>query len=190
MISAYYASVTFMDAQVGRVLDALEEEGLKDNTIIVFTSDHGWHLGEHTFWQKQNIHEESAQVPMIISLPGQQPQVSTSITELLDLYPTLSKQCGLEVPSHVMGKDITPILKDSTASVREAAFCVKGKDSLMLRSSKWGFMQYGKNGEKGFELYDMKKDPGQHKNLAKNIEYKAVLEDFKSKLQVKLESLK
>jgi arylsulfatase A-like enzyme len=188
MISAYYASVTFMDAQVGRVLDALEEQGLRENTIIVFTSDHGWHLGEHTFWQKQNLHEESAQVPLIISTPGQQPAVSTSMTELLDLYPTLSKQCGLDVPSHVMGKDISPILINPKASVREAALCVTGKDKFMLRSQKWAFMQYGKNGEKGFELYDMKKDSGQHTNLAKRIEYKEVLEKFKKLLKKKIAS--
>ena len=130
ILSAYYASVTFMDAQVGRVLDALEEEGLRENTIIVFTSDHGWHLGEHTFWQKVNLHEESAQVPLIISTPGQQPAVSTSMTELLDLYPTLSKQCGLNVPSHVMGKDITPIIKNPKASIRETAFALQARISL------------------------------------------------------------
>lgn len=186
ILSAYYASVTFMDAQVGRVLDAIEREGLRENTIIVFTSDHGWHLGEHTFWQKVNLHEESAQVPLIISTPGQQPAVSTSMTELLDLYPTLSKQCGLNVPSHVMGKDITPIIKNPKASIREAAFCVTGKNKFMLRSKKWAFMQYGKNGEKGFELYDMKKDPGQHTNLAKRIEYKELLEQYKGILKKKM----
>ncbi|MCM8532975.1 MAG: sulfatase-like hydrolase/transferase, partial [Lentisphaeraceae bacterium] len=188
MLSAYYASVTFMDAQVGRVLDALEAEGLRENTIVVFTSDHGWHLGEHTFWQKQNLHEESAQVPLIIALPGQKPQISTSITELLDLYPTLSKQCGLTVPSHVQGKDLTPILKDSKESVREFAMTVKGKDLYMLRSKKWAFMQYGKNGEKGFELYDMQKDPRQYTNLAKKIEYKEVLQKIKFALKQKLKS--
>ena len=190
MISAYYASVSFMDAQVGRVLDALEQEGLRENTIIVFTSDHGWHLGEHTFWQKMNIHEESAQVPMIISLPGQKARVTTSLTELLDLYPTLSSLCSLDIPAHVQGKDISPILQNPTASVREAAFTVVNKDSFMLRTNKWAFMQYGPKGGKGLELYDMHKDPRQYKNLAKRIEYREVLQKFKNKLHVKLKAIK
>lgn len=188
IISAYYASVTFMDAQIGRVLDVLEDEGLRENTIIVFTSDHGWHLGEHTFWQKLNLHEESAQVPLVISAPGQKPAISKSMVELLDLYPTLSKYCDLEVPSHVMGKSLLPIINNPKSSVREIAFCVTGKDKFMLRSKKWAFMQYGKDGEKGFELYDMQKDPGQHTNLAKRIEHKEVLNNFKVKLKEKLKS--
>ena len=125
---------------------------------------------------------------MIISIPGQKAQVTTSMTELLDIYPTLSKLCGLEVPTHVMGKDLTPILNNPSASVREAAFCVKGKDSLMLRSKKWAFMQYGKNGQKGFELYDMQKDPKQHTNLAKKAEYKSILDQFKKTLSEKMKS--
>ena len=146
--------------------------------MIVFTSDHGWQLGEHTFWQKMNLHEESAQVPLIISAPGGKPAESSSITELIDLYPTLSKLCGLKVPDHVMGVDLTPVLNRPDAEVQKAAFCVKGKDSYMLRTKKWAFMQYGKNGEKGFELYNMQKDPRQYMNLAENSEYKSIIDDF------------
>ena len=186
VLSAYYASVTFMDDQVGRMVKALEEKGLRDNTIIVFTSDHGWHLGEHTFWQKMNLHEESAQVPLIISAPGKKPQVSSSMTELLDLYPTLSNLCNLKTPKHVMGKDLSPVLNSADADVRDAAFCVVRKDSFLLRSKNWAFMQYGKNGEKGFELYNMQKDPKQYVNLAKKPEYKPIIEEFRKRLKSRL----
>ena len=95
-----------MDAQVGKVLDALERSGQAGNTIIIFTSDHGYHLGEHDFWAKVSLHDESARVPLIISVPGKKPGVSDSLVELLDLYPTTAKLCGLEVPARLQGKDI------------------------------------------------------------------------------------
>ena len=82
-IAAYYAAVAFMDAQVGKVLNTLKEEGLEDKTIVVFTSDHGFHLGEHDFWMKVSLHEESVRVPLIIKVPGKKPQVCNSFVELL-----------------------------------------------------------------------------------------------------------
>ena len=94
-VGGYYASVAYMDAQVGKVLTALDEAGLRDNTIVIFTSDHGFHLGEHDFWAKVSLLDESSQVPLIISVPGKAPSVCHSLTELLDLYPTISSLCGL-----------------------------------------------------------------------------------------------
>ena len=189
-LAAYYASTTFMDDQVGRIIAHLEKKGLREKTIIVFTSDHGWHLGEHTFWQKMNLHEESAQVPMIISVPGQKAQVNTSMTELLDLYPTLSDYCGIKIPDHVKGKSLKPIISQQKKSVREAAFCVLRKDCYMLRTEKWALLQYGNKGEKGYELYDMVKDPKQYTNLAKNPKYAADLKDMKKMLQAKFQIAK
>ena len=89
-VAAYYASVAYMDAQVGKLLTHLEDEGLEEKTIVVFTSDHGFHLGEHSFWMKVSLHEESVRVPLIIKVPGKKPQVCNSFTELIDLYPTLA----------------------------------------------------------------------------------------------------
>jgi iduronate 2-sulfatase len=103
-VGGYYASVSFVDAQVGKILDALEKSGMRDNTIVIFTSDHGFHLGEHDF--------------LIISVPGKKPAVCSSFVELLDLYPTISKMCGLDVPSRLQGKDIAPMLDDPAYSVR------------------------------------------------------------------------
>ena len=136
-----------------------------------------------------NLHEESAQVPMIVSVPGGKAQVSTSMVELLDYYPTLSALCGLKIPEHVQGKDIRPVLTNTSATVREDAFCVVRKNHYMLRSSKWAFIQYGNNGEQGLELYDMEKDPKQHTNLANKPEHAETLQTYKAKLQAKLESL-
>ena len=86
-VGGYYASVAYMDAQVGKVLDALEQSGQADNTIVIFTSDHGYHLGEHDFWAKVSLRDESAMVPLIIRVPGKKPAVCHSLVELLDLYP-------------------------------------------------------------------------------------------------------
>ncbi|MBW2690611.1 MAG: sulfatase, partial [Deltaproteobacteria bacterium] len=98
MWAAYYATVTFMDEQVGRIIDELEKLGLRQNTAIVLLSDHGYHLGEHTFWEKMNLHEEVSRVPLMISVPGMKPGRTDAITELVDLYPTLAELAGLSVP--------------------------------------------------------------------------------------------
>src|SRR5207248_8633827 len=118
-VGGYYAAVSFMDAQVGKVLDALKKAGLDDRTIVIFTSNHGYHLGEHDFWAKVSLHEESAKVPLIVRAPSKKPGVCNSFVELLDLYPTTAKLCGLEVPARLQGKDISPLLDDPTKFVRD-----------------------------------------------------------------------
>ena len=96
-----------MDAQVGVVIDALEENGLAENTIVIFTSDHGYHLGEHDFWAKVSLRDESSGVPLIICVPGKKPAVCHSLVELLDLYPTTAALCGLPAQERLQGKDIS-----------------------------------------------------------------------------------
>ena len=98
-VAAYYAAVSYMDAQLGKVLNTIEEEGLKANTIVIFTSDHGFHLCEHNFWMKVSLLEESVRVPLIIKVPGKKPAVCNSLVELLDLYPTIAELAGLIHPS-------------------------------------------------------------------------------------------
>ena len=150
-VSGYYASVAYMDRQVGKVMKALEESGVADRTIVIFTSDHGYHLGEHDFWAKVSLHDESARVPLIICVPGKKPAVCHSLTELLDLYPTISSLCGLQVPERLQGKDISKLLDDPTREVRSAAFTVNGK-GFLLREKDYAYMQYGEDGSKGAEL--------------------------------------
>lgn len=184
-VSGYYASVAYMDAQVGKVMNALKEAGLDDKTIVIFTSDHGYHLGEHDFWAKVSLHEESVMVPLIISVPGKEPTVCHSLTELLDLYPTISSLCGLEVPERLQGKDISPMLDDPSIEVREAAFSVNGK-GFLLRTQDWAFIQYRENGQGGMELFDMKTDPLQYNNLAEDPIYSDVVAQFSEQLRKKL----
>jgi arylsulfatase A-like enzyme len=101
---AYAAMIESVDESVGRVTRVLRELGLEKSTLVIFTSDHGYHLGEHDFWAKVSLHEESVRVPLIISVPGKAPAVCGSYTELLDLYPTVSSLCGLDVPDRLQGK--------------------------------------------------------------------------------------
>ena len=186
VLGAYYASVAFMDAQVGRMLKELDELKLRDDTIVVFTSDHGYHLGEHDFWQKMSLHEESARVPLIIFAPGRGPAVSDSLAELVDVYPTLANLAGLRIPGHCQGRSLLPVLDDPTATVREAAYCNRGAGH-QLRTDRWAFISYGKG---AMELYDMREDPQQFQNLASNSEYADAVELLKKQLQQKLESMK
>lgn len=187
-VGAYYASVAYMDAMVGKVLDALEETGQRDNTIVIFTSDHGYHLGEHDFWAKVSLHEESAKVPLIISVPGKEPAVCHSFSELIDLYPTLSSLCGLEVPDYLQGKDLSPVFDDPTLQMKSSAW-VANRQGILLREDGWAFMSYGKDGSDGMELFDMHADPKQYTNLANHPEYAAVLKSLQKKMARRLKEI-
>ncbi|MEX2403128.1 MAG: sulfatase [Balneolales bacterium] len=192
-ISAYYASVSFMDAQVGKVLQTLKDEGLEDNTIVIFTSDHGFHLGEHRFWMKVGLLEESVRVPMIIKTPGKEPAISHSLTELIDLYPTVAELAGLDYSEHLQGKSLVKVLDNPEHSVRDAAFSMhkrQGNYSYLLRSKKWAFIQYDEDGASGMELYDMEYDEKQYNNLAQNPQYADVVVSFKEKLKDKLKEVR
>lgn len=192
-IGAYYASVAYMDAQVGKVLNTLKEEGLEDNTIVVFTSDHGFHLGEHRFWMKVSLHEESARVPLIIKVPGKAPAVCHSLTELIDLYPTLTELAGLEASQHLQGKSLIRTFDDPASAVRDAAFSVnvwRDTHTFLLRTEKWAFIQYGEDGADGMELFDMDFDEKQYNNLAFHPLYQDVVDDFRNKLREKLQEVR
>jgi iduronate 2-sulfatase len=188
-IGGYYASVAYMDAQVGKVLKALRESGQEDKTIIVFTSDHGYHLGEHDFWAKVSLRDESAMVPLIICVPGKQASVCSSLVELIDLYPTVSKLCGLEVPANIQGKDISSMLDDPTQTVRDAAFSVAPmREGFLLREDRWAFIQYGEDASAGIELFDCVKDPQQFYNVAH--ENASEVARFQAKLRSKLTAVR
>lgn len=182
VLSAYYASVTFMDAQAGRILSALDELGLRENTVVVFTSDHGYHLGEHEQWQKMSLHEESVRIPLIVDAPGRAPGESQSLAQMIDVYPTLAALAGLPVPPHVQGKSLTPILDDPTATVHDAVYSSTKEDQL-LTTHRWSYARYRDGSE---ELYDLEKDPRQFFNLAAVEAYRGVLESMRAKLDAKV----
>lgn len=190
-IGGYYASVAFVDAQVGKVLDALDRNGLRDKTIVIFTSDHGFHLGEHDFWAKVSLRDESSGVPLIISVPGKEPAVCDSFVELLDLYPTISSLCGLDVPARLQGENIAPMLDDPTVQVRDAAFCVAPmRAGFLLREDRWAYIQYKEDASNGIELFDMESDPLQYENLADEPEYADIVARFHEDMAAKLEELR
>ena len=192
-IAGYYASVTYMDAQVGKVLNTLKEEGLEDKTIVIFTSDHGFHLGEHDFWMKVSLHEESVRVPLIIKVPGKKPGVCHSLTELLDLYPTVAELAGLKSSPHIQGKSIVETLDDPSIEVRDAAFSVSvhgGVNAFLLRTKKWAYIQYEEDAKRGIELYNMEYDEKQYNNLAHNPKFKDIVQEFQTKLKKKLNEVR
>ena len=190
-IAAYYASVSYMDAQVGKVLQALKDEGLDENTIVIFTSDHGFHLGEHRFWMKVSLHEESVRVPLIIKMPGKAPAVCHSLAELLDLYPTVAELAGLNYPADLQGKSLAATLDDPQLAVRDAAFSVsQGGKSFLLRTHKWAYIQYDEDGAAGRELFDMEFDPQQFNNLANLPQYAGIVQDFEKRLKEKLREVR
>lgn len=186
-LGGYYAAVTYLDAQVGVVLDALERSGKKEETIIVFTSDHGYHLGEHDFWAKVSLRDESSGVPLIIRVPGKKPAVCESLVELIDLYPTLSALCGLPAQERLQGKDLSPLFDDPSRSVRDAAFSVAPmRNGFLLRTKDHAFIQYGEDAAKGIELFDSKTDPSQFHNLAGDPAFAGTVADFRERMSAKL----
>ncbi len=190
-VAAYYAAVSYTDAQIGKVLKTLKKEGLENNTIVIFTSDHGFHLGEHNFWMKVSLHEESVRVPMIIKVPGKKPAVCNSFTELLDLYPTIAELAGLEYSEHIQGESLVGTLENPEIKVRDMAFSVtQGGKTFLLRTEKWAYIQYNEDASAGIELFDMVNDPKQFINLAENPDYVNVVSEFKEKLKLKLKEVR
>jgi uncharacterized sulfatase len=181
---AYYAAISFVDAQIGRVLDALDRLKLRDNTIIVFWSDHGYHLGEHGLWMKQSCYEESARVPFIIVAPGQKAagKASTRTVELLDMYPTLADLTGLMPPKNLEGVSVRPLLDNPAASWPHAAFTQVQRGNFpghSVRTERWRYTEWA-GGEKGAELYDHETDPHELNNLANDPKHAATVAEMKA----------
>ncbi len=184
VLQAYYASVTYMDEKVGEVLQHLRDLGLEDTTYVVFTSDHGYHLGEHTMWQKLSLHEESAKVPLIIAGPGIPAGRRDALAEFVDVYPTLADYAGLPIPPDCQGLSLRPAIEDPSVNVRSSALTSVSNGDL-LRTADWAYMRYSAGGE---ELYDMR--PGgdllQFTNLAGDAAYAAELDVLRTELDARL----
>ena len=192
-LQAYYASISFMDAQVGRVLDALDTNGLADNTVIVFTSDHGYHTGEHGLWQKQSLFEESARVPLIVVAPGisRPGAVAAAPVSQVDLYPTLAALCGVQAPETLQGQSLVALLADPHKQGRGWALSQVGRRGgktqpsffgYSLRTPRWRYTEWDE-GRQGRELYDHESDPKELVNLAYSADHAATVADLSAKLK-------
>ncbi len=188
-ISAYMASVRFMDQQVGRLLDALEKLDLRKNTIVIFLSDHGYNLGEHDCWQKSSLWEGTVRVPLIISVPGMESNYGTtcnSITELIDLYPTLVELCGYEgnAPAILQGKSLVKYIRDSKLVDGEAeAYTVSyGGRAGTIVHGEWRYTRWGDGTDaENEELYNHAADPEEFQNLADIPEIQAILNEMRER---------
>lgn len=196
-IRAYLATVSYMDAQAGRLLAALSRLGVADNTIIVFTGDHGWHLGEHGLWHKRSLFEESARVPLIVYAPGAKANgnPSQSLAELVDLYPTLCDLAGVPAPAGLEGRSLRPVLADARATIHEAAFTQARRGAKAeywgrsVRTPRWRCTEWNE-GRDGIELYDHDADPREFTNLAQDPRHAAVLRELRALLAARIPPLK
>ncbi|NGF56727.1 sulfatase [Parapedobacter sp. SGR-10] len=185
---AYYATISFLDAQVGRVLAALDSLGLRDNTIIVFTSDNGYHMGEHGHYQKSTLFEDSDRIPLIISYPGMKSRgkTSNSIVEMIDLYPTLSQLAGIKTPGYISGRSFKKVLDDPNYKTRESALSqVRG--GYTLRTEKYRYTRWRKDGPNMTELYDRLSDPQEMNNLSGAQQYGDLIKKLDKQLTDRIE---
>ncbi|MEW4456222.1 sulfatase [Bremerella sp. JC817] len=171
---SYLACTSFVDAQIGRVMDALEKNGYADNTVIVIWSDHGWHIGEKEITGKNTLWDDGTRVPLIFAGPGiTGGQRCTQPAELLDLYPTLSDLAQLEQPAGLEGHSLIPQLRDAKSKREFPAITTHNHDNHGIRTERWRFIQYADGSQ---ELYDMQADPNEWTNLASKSEYADVIE--------------
>ena len=192
---AYYATTSFVDAQIGRVLDKLKETGLDKNTIVVFTSDHGYHLGEHGHWQKQTLFEDGTRVPLIIAGPGikNNKEIINNPVELVDLYPTIMDLVQMQTPKFVSGKSIVPLLENSENIVRESALTelqINTGNGLAqgysIKTKRYRLSQWEHKGVKAYELYDHFSDTSELTNLAAYSDYQKIRDSLVKILDIRI----
>ena len=184
----YYAAVSYMDAQLGRVLDALDSLGLRENTIIVLWGDHGWKLGEHNRWAKHSNVEDDTRSPLILSVPGMvhKDTKTEALVEFVDIYPTLADLAGLTLPDHLEGSSLKPLVEKPDRKWKEAAFSqyprTHNKRRMMgytMRTDRYRFTRWVRKEDHSevvaLELYDHQKDPQENINIANNPEHKKLI---------------
>jgi len=172
---AYYATISFVDAQVGRIINQLKQTGLDKNTIVVFTSDHGYHMGEHGHWQKQTLFNNATKVPLIINVPGKDyiSKISNSPVELIDIFPTLMDLTNIVAPSHVVGESLKPIIENKSSFVRKNAL-TRWRNGYSIGTERFRLTKWDINGDFQYELYDHKFDEEELNNLALDSSYSLI----------------
>ncbi len=196
-IAAYYATVSFMDAQFGVILEAMDRMGLWDETVVVFFGDNGYHLADHGgLWHKNTLFEESTRVPLIVWAPGRRGMASRSprLVELVDLYPTLAELCGLPQPGGLEGSSFVALLDEPTRTWKRGAFSLqaRGKERTeaarevlfigrSVRTERWRYTEWDE-GRQGVELYDHLRDPGELRNLADSSAHRSVQRELQALL--------
>lgn len=190
-IRAYYASISFLDANVGRILDALDRLGLSDNTVVVFVSDHGYHLGEQGQWMKQTLFERSARAPLIMAGPGirSKGRPTSRVVEFLDVYPTLADLAGVAAPPGLHGRSLAPLLKNPKAKWDHPALTQVRRGpaataymGYSVRTEKWRYTEWD-GGKRGAELYDEARDPHERDNLVEDPKHRKVVVEMQRLLQ-------
>lgn len=204
MIHGYYACVSYTDAQIGRLINALEENGFSKNTIVVLWGDHGWKLGEHMGWGKHTAQEIDLRVPLIVSTPKSKNkgEKSDAFVELVDIYPTLCELAGLEIPPHVQGDSFFPVLQNPDIQLKEAAYsiwphnrqsvdkCIMG---YSVRTNDYRYTEWYLNSNNSFmarELYHLSADPHGNKNVVDMPDYRKVVDKMKTMLYGKNHKIK
>jgi iduronate 2-sulfatase len=204
LIHGYYACISYLDAQVGRLMDALKAEGLDKNTIIVFWGDHGWHLGDHSLWCKHSNFEQAAKAPLMFTVPNMtKGNVYTQPTEFVDIFPTLCDLAGISIPNYLDGKSLVPAMKDNKAKIKDYAISQyprtggkgEGKNVMgySLRTERYRYTEWVGSGYTtaqpfnqnllvAKEMYDLVNDPDETTNIAEKKEMKDVVKDLSGKL--------
>jgi arylsulfatase A-like enzyme len=180
-VQAYLATISFADAQIGRVLDALDRSGHADNTIIVLWGDHGWHLGEKEHWRKHALWDVSTRTPLIFSAPEgvSKDQLCQRPVSLIDIYPTLVDLCGLPEREGLDGQSLTPLLENPDRKWERPVVITYGYNNHAVQTERWRYIRYNNGGQ---ELYDHDNDPNEWTNLAGLSEYVEVITKLKTAL--------
>jgi arylsulfatase A-like enzyme len=188
LIHGYYACVSFTDAQIGKLLDALDRLGLADNTIVVLWGDHGWQLGEHGMWNKHSCFETSMHAPLIVADPTHKdikPGARVpALTEFIDIYPSLCELCGIPRPDHLEGRSFVPLMRDPSAAGKPFAIGRFGAGDT-IRSEHYRFSEYTNRQDKptGRMLYDHDTDPGENVNVSEHDRNADVVEELTRELR-------
>ena len=171
-IAAYYACVSFVDDNVGRILAALDQHGLANNTIVFILGDHGFHLGDHGFWSKYSMLEETRRAPLWVRVPGApgNGRVCREFVEFVDFVPTVAELAGLTSPANLEGLSFAPLLANPAQPWKKAVFMVETPDNQVVRNRRFSYLEF-KNGPVPAALFDLEKDPWETKNLADDPAY-------------------